>query len=296
MYDSLISQTFARTTSSFSSSPWPDQASRAPGSRGRCPIQTGGVTRLTTDRTQDAVVVGASIAGLFAAYRLARAGRRVRVYEARPELDPDERTLIVTPAWLRLLDFDVGEAVLNRTDTFQLISRGASARVSLREPDVILERAHFMRLLVKHARQAGAELILRHRFAGFQPGLRRRDALPLLRFRNGRGTEYREAATIIGADGVHSTVAQAVDRDGVERVSIVQARVPLPAHRSPGTVRVWFDRDSTRFFIWLIPESDETGALGLIAETEEAAERALDRFLSARGLEPIEYQKARVPL
>lgn len=259
---------------------------------------------LTGSDRRDVVVVGASVAGLFAAYRLAQAGVRVRVFEARPRLDPEPRTLIVTPAWLRLLDFDVGEAVLNRTRAFELVSRGASARVALREPDVVMERARFVRLLARRVEQAGGEVVLGHRFEG----LGQRQQFPLVRFRNGRGPEELEAATVIGADGVGSAVAAELAsvaasarapkpaRGDVGRVGVAQARVALPADLPPDTVRCWFDRGSTRFFYWLIPESAETGALGLIAESEATAEGALERFMAARGLEPLELQQAEVAM
>jgi flavin-dependent dehydrogenase len=98
------------------------------------------------------------------------------------------------------------------------------------------------------------------------------------------------ATTVIAADGAHSCVARAVGADGHRRVAIRQARVPLPPDQPPDTVRVWFDRHSTRFFFWLIPESPHTGAAGLIADTPRQAERALDRFLAAHDLEPLACQ------
>lgn len=241
---------------------------------------------------QDVVVVGGSVAGLFAAYRLAQAGVRVRVLEKQQEWSPEARTLIVTPTWLRMLDFDVDAAVLNRTRVFELISRTASARVELREPDVVLERARFVRLLAQQVAEAGGEVLLGHRFHG----LEQRDSLPMVRFVNGCGTEATLASTVIGADGVGSGVAHEVARDDQELVSIWQARVRLPADLAPHTVRCWFDRKSTRFFYWLIPESPDTGVVGLIADSEEEAEGALRRFTVAEGLEPLAYQAARVPL
>lgn len=247
---------------------------------------------MTTRGARDVVVVGASVAGLFAAYHLAREGVSVRVYEGRSGFAPDTRTLIVTPAWLRLLDFDVEEAVLNRTRTFELISRSASVRVPLREPDVILERARFLRLLARRVGEVGGQLKLGHRFEGIADDR----SAPVLTFRNGAGGEQVVASTVVGADGVRSTVAQETERDGLDRVAILQARVPLPANLSPDTVRVWFDRRSTRFFYWLIPESPRVGAAGLIADTPVKAKRALERFLTAQDLEPIEYQAAWVPL
>ena len=61
------------------------------------------------------------------------------------------------------------------------------------------------------------------------------------------------------------------------------------------TVRVWFVPDDTPYFYWLIPESEERGALGLIAEDGRDAARRLARFLEKRRMEPIAWQGARIP-
>lgn len=248
----------------------------------------------TEKEQQRAIIVGASAAGLFAAYRLARGGLPVRVYEAQAPFRPAPRTLIVTPAWLRLLDFDAGEAVLNRTHTFELISRSASVRIPLREPDVVIDRARFLQLLVQKAKEAGGEVLFGHRLTQMH-----QDGVPLiLRFAVGANRErVVPALHALGADGVRSTVAHAARKDGLERVGLSQARVPLPPDLAPDTVRVWFDRAATRFFYWLIPESHETGVLGLIAETPAQARGLLERFLRARGWEPLAWQEeSPVPL
>jgi len=247
---------------------------------------------LMGNERQGTVVVGASVAGLFAAYHLAREGLPVRVYEAQPTFDPASRLLIVTPAWLRLLDFDPGDAVLNRTRIFELVSPSASVRVPLREPDVVLERSRFLRLLARRVQEAGGELICGQRFEGIGSHA----SSPLLRLRNEHGEERIVASTLLGADGVESGVARAAERDGLERVAVLQARAPLPPDFPSDTVRVWFEPQSTRFFTWLIPASPHTGVAGLIAETPQQAKRVLERFLAAHDLEPFEYQAAWVPL
>jgi digeranylgeranylglycerophospholipid reductase len=234
-------------------------------------------------------VVGASVAGLFAAYHLARGGAPVRVYEARPTFELIPRTLIVTPAWLRLLDFDPSEAIINRTQAFELISRRTSVRIPLQEPDLVLERARFSRMLVRKLEEVGGQLYFEHRCTGLENGLR-------LRFQNGSGRVWSEASGVLGADGAHSFMARSMGRSSLEHVAIRQARVSLPPDLPPHIVRVWFDRQSTRFFYWLIPESAQVGVAGLIADTQEEAQRALDRFLAAHDLETIEYQAAWVPL
>jgi flavin-dependent dehydrogenase len=59
---------------------------------------------------------------------------------------------------------------------------------------------------------------------------------------------------------------------------------------------VWFVPDDTPYFYWLIPESAERGALGVIGEDGLDTARCLERFLEKKNLEPLEWQGARIPV
>src|SRR6185437_6151658 len=52
----------------------------------------------------------------------------------------------------------------------------------------------------------------------------------------------------------------------------------------------------TPYFYWLIPESAERGALGLIGEVGSEARKHLEAFLVKRNLEPLAFQGARIPV
>jgi len=65
---------------------------------------------------------------------------------------------------------------------------------------------------------------------------------------------------------------------------------------SPDTSRVWFIPEETPYFYWLIPDSPTRGVLGLIGENGAATRQSLERFLDRRGLTPIEFQSARIPV
>lgn len=239
-------------------------------------------------------IIGASVAGLSAAYHLARGGMGVRVYEAQAPFRPAERTLIVTPAFLRLMDAEPGEVVLNRIAAFELISARRSVRIPLREPDVVLDRAALLRLLARRVQEAGGEILFGHRLTEVHCDR----SVSVLRFSIGKNRQRLVPTPyLLGADGVRSVVARALGDDGLRRVGIAQVRVSLPHDLSPDTVRVWFDRTTTRFFYWLIPESPRVGAAGLIGGSVEEARRLLERFLSVQGLEPLDWQQgAEVPL
>mgnify|MGYP005843547795 CR=1 FL=1 len=241
-------------------------------------------------------VIGASSAGLFAAALLAQEGLPVRVYEASPSLDPLPRTLIVTSRLPEVLGFLPEEAVLNRVQRIELFSAGAAARLSLRQPDLIVERERVIRLLAERARQAGAEIVCGQRFIGFDASSADAPRDPLcLRFVDSTGGRPRQerADVVIGADGVHSRVAQAA-RAPLPSVALLQAQVALPPDADPHTVRVWFAPGDTRFFYWLIPQSGQRAAVGLIADDAAQARDELARFLNTHGLEPLEVQAGSV--
>ena len=76
----------------------------------------------------------------------------------------------------------------------------------------------------------------------------------------------------------------------------MQAIVRLPKDCPADTTRVWFVPDDTPYFYWLVPESSERGALGVIGEQGSDTKRRFERFLEKKHLEPLEWQGARIPV
>jgi flavin-dependent dehydrogenase len=241
----------------------------------------------------DVAVVGASSAGLFAAERLARAGRRVAVFERQPAVGHARRTYIITPQIARVLGEVPPSAVLHRSPVLELIAPGAAAAVELREPDLIVERRELCARLAERAAAAGAELYFGHRLADLAAGPR---GAELRLARRGAPPATARAAAVIGADGVFSDVAQAAGIARPPVVQIVQAEVALPPGYDPRVTKVWFEPAETRYFYWLIPESDERGVLGVIADAGDPARARLDAFVARQGLRPLAYQAATVAM
>ena len=100
---------------------------------------------------------------------------------------------------------------------------------------------------------------------------------------------------MVGADGATSRVARRAGWPPIETVPLVQAIVRFPKDYPPDTTRVWFVPDDTPYFYWLIPESPERAALGIIGEGHETA-RCLARFLEKKQMKPLEWQGARIPV
>jgi digeranylgeranylglycerophospholipid reductase len=241
--------------------------------------------------SDEIVVVGGSAAGLYTAAELARGGRRVRVLECKSGFEPDPRTLIVTDHFRNQLGASASASILNEIRRFELFTDGRSAEIALSKPDLIIERAKLIPALAREAQNAGAKVSFEARFHGLSPNSR---GLHLDVESSGRREELH-AASVIGADGAASRVARTAGWPPIETVPLVQAIVRLPKDCPPDTTRVWFVPDDTPYFYWLIPESPERAALGIIGEGSDTAKR-LTRFLEKKNMEPIEFQGAQIPV
>lgn len=241
---------------------------------------------------KDVVTVGASLAGLHAAYLLSQAGARVRIFEARRSLGSPARTLIVTRRASDLVGGIVEPSVVNEIRHFELFADGRVGSVTLDRPDLVVERSTLVRELARRAESVGAEVVLGRRFVDLAPdgeGVK-------ITLARGQSVEEISGRTVIGADGVASRVARAAGWARQAALPLVQAIVRTPRDLPEDTTRVWFVPEETSYFFWLIPESRERAALGLIGDPGQKTAQSLERFLTRLGLEAIEYQAAHVPI
>ena len=240
----------------------------------------------------EVIVVGGSAAGLYTAAAIARGGRPVRVLESKPCFDPPARTLIVTSHFRNQLGAAARESIVNEIRRFELYTDGRSAQIALTKPDLIIERSRLVPALAREAQASGAKLNFDTRFLGLGPnssGLR-------VETETGGRKEELHAANVVGADGAASRVAKTAGWPPIETVPLMQAIVRLPKDCPADTTRVWFVPDDTPYFYWLVPESAERGALGVIGVQGSDTKRLFERFLEKKHLEPLEWQGARIPV
>jgi flavin-dependent dehydrogenase len=216
----------------------------------------------------------------------------VRVLESKPGLEPAPRTLIVTDHFRSQLGASAATSIRNEIRRFELFTDGRSAQVALSRPDLIIERSRLISALAGEAQQAGATFSYDTRFLGIGPnarGLR-------IEVESGGNHEELHADELVGADGAASRVARLSGWPPVETIPLMQAIVRLPKDCPPDTTRVWFVPDDTPYFYWLVPESPERGALGIIGEDGRDTKRCIERFLEKKKMEPLEWQGARIPV
>src|SRR2546430_8128519 len=183
-------------------------------------------------------------------------------------------------------------SIINGIRRFELFTDGRCAQIALKKPDLIVERSRLIASLAQEVQQAGASFSFDTRFLNVgrnERGLR-------LKIETGGKREEVHADSVVGTDGAASRVARAAGWPPVETVPLVQAIVRLPKDCPPDTTRVWFVPDDTPYFYWLIPESAERAALGVIGEHGRDTKRCFENFLEKKKLDPLEWQGARIPV
>ena len=216
------------------------------------------------------------------------------VFEAADRVDPAPRSLIVTSRMRDLLGRLGERAIVNEIHRFELFANGKVAAIPLQRPDLVIERATLIRGLAEQAASCGVEISVGQRFTHLEP--HGKGITLSVEHTQRRGSEKVAARTVIGADGAFSKVARTAGWTPQPTVPLIQALVELPQDLAPDTTRVWFLPEDTPYFYWLIPESKKRGVLGLIGEDGGQTRRALERFLGRRGITPLEFQGARIPL
>ena len=268
------------------------------------------ITTSGTRQRYQAVVIGGGPAGSTAAWRLARAGRRVLLVERErfPRFHIGESLLPASNAVFRALGLDErvrGEGFVEKrgasfsTDDGELSSYidftacpGVSAPLTYQVP-----RARFDQLLLDHAIEAGVEVRqgCRAREVAFDAG-----GVALELAEDQGATVAVEAEVVVDASGQAGFLAKRLDLrrvdPGLRNVAAYAhfEGVAQPTGERAGDIRIVSRRDMS--WIWLIPLSQTLTSVGVVVPRRrpagERAEDLLDRYLAETPVAAEQMQDA----
>lgn len=220
----------------------------------------------------DVAIVGAGPAGSFAAELLAQGGKRVVLFDGRPEGEPKACgggvTAKALKAWPQLLN-----AVGRTVDELDLYSpSGKRLHLQLEEPFAIYSRIAFDSYLRERARAAGATVI-----AAKISGRAVEQSKDGWLIKEGAIEEWR-AKTLVGADGAGSSIARmlAGPLPPSEMEVAFGYRAPLPERADVPTVVAFLP--GWVGYAWAFPRLDHI-SFGIATTQDAFVHKPLDDLL-----------------
>lgn len=250
----------------------------------------------------DALIIGGGPAGLYAAYCLAKAGRRVAVFEEHPEIGtPVHCTgLVATECFTRFdLPAQANQATLRRA-RFHAPGGHVLAVASDQDETVVLDRAAFDRALAAQAQAAGADVFPGHRVEA----LRRLRKRLVARTVTGAGVER----LVSGHLGILATGASYGLHRGlglqVPARFVYGAQVEAEFEETPEVDVCFGNEVAPGSFAWVVPFTRHgvpMAKIGVLASRE--APQYLARFLESPLVAPrvrpgwrAPYQRRPIPV
>ena len=217
-------------------------------------------------------IVGAGPAGSYLAYLLAKQGRKVTIVEEHDSIGkPVQCTGIVTNSIEKFFRLK-NEVIAKRLNKVIVVSK--NNRISVDVDEIVMWRDRFDQFVAGMAEDAGAEILLGHKFMDF-------GGKNLIRVKDKKNGRIKEIKTevIVGADGPYSSVAKSAGMESKSKNYIgMQAKVKVDMDTS--SFETYFGSGFPNFFGWCVPESEGTARLGI--GCFENAQQYFYKFLKAR--------------
>lgn len=227
-------------------------------------------------------VIGAGPAGSFAAYNLAKTGQfDVEIFENHGQVGKPVQCSGLVTKTIRNVDpifsgEEFSKIIEGKISKVRLFSEHEKLELSLKEPDLVLDRERFDKWLSSLAEKEGAKLNLHSKFLKFE-----RDGEKIITHIEKQGRVERiKTDFLIGADGFFSKVSKGL---GNEREFIPCVQADIAYSGDPETMDIFFSEEYRELFAWIVPKSAEIAEVGLGCR-ENAAEKFRE-FLKKRKIE-----------
>lgn len=218
----------------------------------------------------DLIVVGAGPAGSSAAQEAARKGVKVLLIERRQRIGVPVQCAELVSKWI-FRTVPLRSSSIVQSIESMAIHFPDQTSLKIKSPGYMLDRSHFDKDLVIAAVLAGAELS-----TGMKVVKINEEGVLIQ-----KGTKEKQigAKVIIGADGVHSTVARWAKQPPLKHLVALQYEIVLFEPQSH--TDIYFHPDYEGGYAWFFPKGNRANVgIGTTLSKTSVLQELLDRFLN----------------
>jgi len=219
----------------------------------------------------DIVIVGAGPAGSSAAQAAARRGAKVLMVDRRQRIGVPVQCAELVPQWIsRYIHFS--SKCIRQTVETMVTHLPDRTAYEMKSPGYMLDRSLFDKELVTSAISSGAQISVETRVTGLSP--------ERLIVEQGSKRETIKSKVIIGADGVHSTVARCLGFLPAKTIVALQYEVALPHFQN--YLEIFFKHEYEGGYAWFFPKRGTANVgLGIVSQKTFLLPTLLNDFLKS---------------
>jgi len=225
---------------------------------------------ITAPEGYDIVIIGAGPAGSSAAQTAAQKGARVLLIDRQQRIGVPVQCAEFVSRWIyRHAQFSSKCALQTIETMVTHLPSGASFET--KSPGYMLDRSLFDKELSTSAILSGTQVSIETKATGLSP-----DGVVIER---GTKKEIIKSRVIIGADGVHSSIARWIGLPPIKTIVALQYEVALS--QSQNYVEVFFHRDYEGGYAWFFPKGRIANVgIGIIPQKTSLLPDLMDHFLN----------------
>jgi geranylgeranyl reductase family protein len=218
----------------------------------------------------DIVIIGAGPAGSSAAQAAAQRGMKVLLLDKRQRIGVPVQCAEFVPRWISHYISFSSKCILQTTET--MVTHLSDQKCyEMKSPGYLLDRSLFDQDLVTSAILYGAQISIQTRAIGLSP--------EGVIVKQGLKQETIPSKVIIGADGVHSSVARWIGLSPMKTMVALQYEVVIP--RPQNHADVFFHPDYEGGYAWLFPRGRTANVgLGILSRRASLLSDRMDHFLN----------------
>jgi len=217
----------------------------------------------------DIVIIGAGPAGSSAARAAVQRGTKVLLIDRKQRVGFPVQCAEFVPQWISRYAHFSSKCILQTIDLMVThLPDGTS--YEMRSPGYMLDRSLFDKELVASAILSGAKISIETRALGLSP-----EGLVV---EQGSKKGVIQSKVLIGADGVHSSIARYVGQPPVKTIVALQYEVIMPEPQNHADV--FFHKDYEGGYAWFFPkEKTANVGVGVIPQKTTLLFELLNHFL-----------------
>jgi geranylgeranyl reductase family protein len=222
-------------------------------------------------KSYDIVIIGAGPAGSRAAQVAAQNGVRVLLIDRRQCIGVPVQCAEFVPQWISRHAHFSPKCILQTINTMVTHFFGG-ASLEMKSPGYMLDRSLFDKELVTSAILTGAQISVETKASSLSS-----DGVMI---ECGMKKELIKSKVIIGADGVHSSVARWVGLTPIKTIVALQYEMAIP--HSQNYVEVFFHRDYEGGYAWFFPKGRTANVgVGVVQSKLSLLPKLLSNFLNS---------------